>query len=246
MWLAFNLFSASGQTGHPGSVTFCTPTGAVLKIAPPLYEVLGISKWQYVFSSVPGAISNGWLPWTIMVIAMMFPLLNEPVTHVAFSVKKKDRIQGVLTFLLGYILIWTSAGLLFLLLPLFVATILAGQTKLVSSLVMSSGFLLSAVLIWHPGRPVRLTKCSLTMPINIGGWQLYRDSFWYGLKIGSACLSMCWPPMAALALAHHNLILMAVVTIVIIYERYLLPHTSKLVGYAWLIIAGILFGIQMV
>jgi len=246
MWLVVNLFSSPGQAGHPGSVTFCTSAGAILKTGLPAYAILGISKWQFILSSVPAAISNGWLPWMVMVIAMMFPLLNEPVTHVAFSVKKKDRTPGILTFLLAYTFVWTSAGMLFLLLPLFVDTILAGQTNFVNSLVMASGLLLSAALIWHPGRPIRLTKCSLTIPINIGGWQLYRDSFWYGLKMGLACLSMCWPPMAALSLTHHNLILMAAVSIVIVYERYLLPHTSKLAGYAWLIIAGILFSIQMV
>lgn len=68
------------------------------------------------------------------------------------------------------------------------------------------------------------------MPVRIRGWQLHGDSLIYGLGMGFTCLNMCWVPIAALMLAHHNITLMSVVTIVIIYERYFLRHTSKLPG----------------
>lgn len=62
---------------------------------------------------------------------------------------------------------------------------------------------------------------------------MHADSLYYGLKAGIACLVMCWGSMLALVLAHHHLVLMYIITIVLIYERYLVPHTSKLAGYAW-------------
>ena len=109
------------------------------------------------------------------------------------------------------------------------------------SIIKSAGFLLAAAWFWLPGRRIRMIKCSQTMPISIQGWQLHFDNLLYGLKMGLVCISMCWASMVALVLAHHNVFLMYVITIVLVFERYLLLHTSKLPCYTWLAIAFILF-----
>jgi predicted metal-binding membrane protein len=238
--LGMGLFNASQEMRHSaGHIIYCVPPGTI--------EVTGASahEIQPIYSQVLNTIPNGILPWVIMVVAMMFPLLNEPIRQVAFSVKRRDRYLGILGFLIGYTLTWTLAGLLFLLLPFFPDMLPGNQTHFVSALIKSSGFLLAATLTWLPSRAIKMTKCSQTMPIRIEGWQLQTDCVIFGLKMGFACLHMCWAPMAALMLVKHNIFLMYVITMVIIYERYLLPHTSKLPGYAWGAIALILFGIEM-
>jgi len=176
---------------------------------------------------------------------MMFPLLNEPIRHVAFSVRRKDRDFGIFWFFTGYAITWTVAGVLFRLLALFLDVMPVDQSHLLNSIIAGSGFLLAAAFTWHPARPLKMAKCGQTAPIRIHGWHLVSDSLFYGLKMGYACVNMCWAPMAALMLVHHNIVLMLAVTVVIIYERYLLPHTSKLPGYAWGVIAFTLFGIEM-
>jgi predicted metal-binding membrane protein len=238
-FLVMNLFTASHGINHSGAVIYCIPPGTVQVAAHPAYEIQSIS------SGIFTTISNGLLPWMIMVIAMMFPLLSKPIRHVAFSVKRKDRNFGIFWFLIGYTITWTVAGVLFLLLPFFLDMLIGDQTRLINGLIQSSGFLLAAALIWLPGRPLRMMKCDQTMPIRIQNWRLHLDSLSYGLKMGFACLNMCWAPMAALALVHHNIMLMYIVTIILISERYLLPHTSKFPGYAWGAIALILLCIEM-
>lgn len=232
-------FTASHAVKDPGPIIYCMPTGTVRVAGHSTYEI------QPVSSRILATISTGLAPWITMVVAMMFPLLTEPIRHVVFSVRRKDRKLGIFGFLVGYTITWTAAGVLFLLLPLFWDIVVGDQTPFVNGLSRASGFLLAAALIWLPARPVRMMKCGQTMPIRIQGWQLHSDSLFYGLKMGFACLNICWAPMAALMLAHHNVILMYVVTIVLFYERYLLRHTSKLPGYAWGALALTLFGIEM-
>lgn len=209
------------------------------------YQTKSIFREATVFSKAVATISKGMPSWIIMVIAMMFPLLNEPVRHVAFSVRSKDRDWCILGFLTGYIIIWSVAGMLFLLLPLFTDLITGIRSSLVNGLINMSGFLLAAILIWLPVRPVLMMKCGYTAPIRIRGWNRYADSISYGMKMGGHCLNTCWAPMAALMLSHHNIYLMFIVTFVIIYERYRLPHISKFTGYVWGVVAITLFGIEI-
>lgn len=217
----------------PGTIIFCIPQGTA------------ILKMGDISPGILTTLSNGLLNWVFMVIAMMFPLLNEPIRHVAFSVRRKDRKFGILWFLVGYTIMWTAIGLLFLLLPLFLNMFGSERMPLVMGLVTASFFALAAASVWFPNRPIRMTKCGQTMPIRIRGRQLHSDSLVYGLKIGFTCLKLCWAPMAALMLAHHNVLVMYLVTSVLIFERYLLPHTSRFSGYAWGIIALTLFGMNI-
>jgi predicted metal-binding membrane protein len=208
------------------------------------YGIRGIFEEKITYSAILTIVSNGMLPWIIMVVAMMFPLLNEPLRHVAFSLRRKNRYIGVFTFLAGYTVAWSAGGVLFLLLSFFLDGVVGAQTQ-VNYLIKASGFLLAAVLIWHPARPLKMARCGQTMPIRIQGLFLLFDSLFYGLKMGFDCLRMCWAPMAALMLAHHSIILMGIVTVIIIYERYSLSHTSKLPGYALGLIALTMFSIGM-
>jgi predicted metal-binding membrane protein len=244
-FLVANLFAAPHDGMHSGSITYCMPVAKAPVVGHLTYEGQNILEEEPLSSRILSMVLNGLPGWIIMVIAMMFPLLNEPLKHVAFSVKQKDRGFAISEFLIGYTLIWAIAGASFLSLPVICGIVVSHQTHFINGIVKASGFLLAAALLWYPARPVVMSKCSQTIPIRIQGWQLHFDSGYYGLKTGLACLAICWAPMAALMLAHHNFFLMYVVTIVLVCERYLLPHTSKLPAYAWGIIALTLFGIEM-
>jgi predicted metal-binding membrane protein len=238
--IAGNLFTNAHETGHLSLITYCTPHGIVKVLGHSPFELHAVWKEEPVYSRILTTISNGLVPWIIMIVAMMFPLLNEPIKHVAFSVKRKDRNLGIGGFLTGYLITWTAVGVALLLLSFLLNLIAGNLSHFTSYLITASGFLLAAVLIWHPGRPIKMTKCGQTAPIRIQRWHLFSDSLFYGMKMGINCLHTCWVPMAALVLAHHNIPLMCIVTAVIIYDRYLLPHTSRVTGYAWVTVAAAL------
>lgn len=225
VYLVMNLAATSHSAVVSNYVAYCGVPGAV--------------NVALAYPGIPTIIFNGFFPWLIMIVAMMFPLLNRPVRHVAFSVRQKDSVFVILSFLVGYTAIWLLAGAIFFLVDSLLAS---KQIKFIASYA----FLLSTVLVWQPVRPLMMMKCGQTMPIHIQGWQMYADTFFYGLIMSFYCLTICWAPMAALILAHHNALLMLAVTIVIIAERYLIPHNSKLPGYAWGVIAVTLFIIELI
>lgn len=240
-----NVYTGPGFHSPTGPIIYCMTSGSMQAEALPAEAIQTPLAAKGILAYIAQAITNGIVPWLLMVMAMMFPMLNGPVRHVFFAVRRRDRHAGILTFLLGYALAWTTAGLLFLITPLILDSITGPRGAYLNGLIKASGFLVAALLVWLPSRPTQLTKCSQTMPIRIGRPQLYTDCFRYGLKMGMVCLAMCWATMAALMLSHHSLLLMYIATVVLFYERYLLPHTSKLPAYAWMATALVLFGIEI-
>ncbi|MNJ84946.1 hypothetical protein D3C87_24100 [compost metagenome] len=237
--LLINPLVTTEKDNHSGNLILCTATDST-----PIETGSAFLKEADLSTRIFTAVSDGLPAWGIMIAAMMFPLLNEPIRHVAFSVRQKDRDKSILYFLFGYTIVWILSGVLFLLIPIVLNLIIVDQSSFLKGLIGSFGFLLAALSVWFPNRLEIMTKYNQTMPIRIQSPYLQTDSISYGLKMGIACMRMCWIPMIALMLAHHNLILMLVVTIILLYERYRLPHISKLPGYAWGIIAFVLFGIE--
>ena len=239
IWISLIINISIKPLPYAGSMIYCSPTGPFTAGGYTIDNQNIFTKdiSSYLFTTMSGNL----IQWFFMIVAMMFPLLNEPVRHVAFSVRRKEKNSAILFFLLGYTLIWSLLGIIFLIIPFFLETFINNKELLVNSLIKAAGFLLAAALVWFPGRPLKMVKCSQVDPIRINGFGLYYDGFVYGFKIGLICLNLCWVPMLALVLAHHNFILMFLVTIVLIFERYMLPHTSKLTSYNWLLLAGYVF-----
>jgi predicted metal-binding membrane protein len=184
--------------------------------------------------------------WSLMIIAMMFPLLNEPVKHVAHSVKGNDRNKAVFYFLSGYSMVWLMFGVSILALLQFFGRLDRNWSPWTIVVMRSCGFLLAMGCAWLPSRPVKMAKCSQTAPIRIQGMPLLVDALCYGWKMGRICVNVCWAPMTAMILYGHNAFLMYVLTIVLIYERYLLPHTSKISGSIWAAVGLLLFGTETI
>ncbi|GEM_PF-1704814 len=227
VWLFYSAFIAGGsvQMSHPSLVTM-------------VYGSTDLTDFLI-------QLSASMLPWMLMVIAMMFPLLNTQVEHVAFSLPRSERAKGVLSFLSGYSLTWLAVGAGLQLLIAVIDMLLAGRSAIFKASLPAVAFLLAAAVVWWPQRIVWMAACGLRMPLRINTWKSHLDSFNYGMKKGFVCARTCWIPMFALMLAHHNLWTMALVTLVLIYERYLIPHESKLIGYAWLLIAAFFTGLAL-
>jgi predicted metal-binding membrane protein len=190
-----------------------------------------------ILSSLFLTISHKIGPWIVMIFAMMFPLLQRSIRHVAFSVRNKDRIFSIIIFLTGYSIIWTISGIGFIAIPKIVELLITTNSKLYLPLIASTFFFLACLLSWHISRPKIMMKCELTVPIRLNGIERFKDILNYGIMIGINCLKMCWLVMLALMFASHDFILMGLVSIIVIAERYFVPHDSKISGFAWLIIS---------
>jgi hypothetical protein len=173
------------------------------------------------------AWSAGWL---FMVAAMMFPLLTEPVRTVAFASPRRRRHRSIVFFLIGYTLLWSGFGLA---LAAALQVVAIGKTASSLPIAAACGFALAAAWVWMPARRLALVACGRTMPLRTLGWRADLDCLHYGVVMGKTCVRTCWAPMAALMLAHHGLAEMALVALLLAYERYFLHHKSKLTGYFW-------------
>lgn len=235
-WLIGSSLMYIGEETLSGRLIYCMTSGSNIDTQE-LAPLKSIVKELSLFSRAHQVLSNGFLPWVIMIVAMMFPLLNEAIRHMAFSVKRADRDLGILTFLVGYTISWCIAGFLFLLIPLFIDILLGVHPEWIDTALAAFVFLITAVVIWFPSRATTMARCAQTMPIRIERGYLHLDGIKYGAWMGIACIRMCWLPMTGLMLAHHSVYLMLLVTVVVIIERYFVPHTSKLPCYAFGIIA---------
>lgn len=207
---------------------------------------MGLLKEGALQPSFLSVFGQSLISWVIMIFAMMFPLLRKSIRHVAISVRKKDREFGVTFFLVGYTVVWMIGGILYVSIP-FLFERIPNIPSMNLSLVLSAVLLIVVALkSWHPSREVVMMQCEVTIPIRIFGWSFVKDAFRYGLKIGWACFKMCWLAMLALVIAHHSLLLMAVFSIIVLTERYFVPHNSRLVGYAWMTLAAVMMVISFI
>jgi predicted metal-binding membrane protein len=186
------------------------------------------------------------ITWLVMMVAMMFPSV-APIT-LAFASVTRSRGEGVVptaTFVLGYLIVWTAAGLV----PLAVLQA-AGQilTSPPSWLPRVGGavIILAGIYQFTPLKDACLRACRTPLGFilshDFGGGPT--SAIRAGASHGLYCLGCCWALMAVLAvLGLMNVAWMAVFTAIFFIEKNvrrgeLLP---RVVG-----IASILGGLAVV
>ncbi|MCH8619012.1 DUF2182 domain-containing protein [Undibacterium sp. TS12] len=201
-------------------------------------------------SGMPDICSSSGLPsgqqfinmvvdWGLMIVAMMFPLLNEQIRHVASRMPANMRNAAIHWFLLAYTLQWLCTGLFIYGVSFStfssltaVTNKIAGQTTW-GNILPALSFALAAAWVCSPMRRNAQLACSRTIPMRIQGWRAWCDSLHYGVLSGSFCIRNCWAPMLALILAQHGLFLMILVASLLTYERYFLNYKSRALALAW-------------
>jgi len=148
----------------------------------------------------------GW--WLVMVVAMMLPMVINPVRNTASSSLWRRRHHAVSVFLVGYIGPWLVFGLI-VSLTLFE---LQRQAWFRRPIAVAATFAIA--LLWQFTRAKRrsLLACHRTRPLAPNGWRADRDCLRYGWMIGSWCFVSCWPLMLACAFTDHGLLAMVGVT----------------------------------
>jgi len=179
----------------------------------------------------------GWFlgVWVVMMAAMMFPSV-APTVLMYDRLREGHRARGqgaaadaTALFVLGYLLVWTAAGVaayglieLFRAIdPAFLAWDQAGRY------VTGGVILAAAVYQVTPLKHACLVKCRSPMMFLAERWRHGRaGGLELGLRHGAWCLGCCWALMAALfAVGLMSLGWMALVTAFIAGEK-LLPRPA--------------------
>lgn len=166
--------------------------------------------------------------WSLMVIAMMVPLVVGPIRTTAARSLWHRRHRAIAIFLAGYLTLWLAAGVAASLL----ASLLGVHGGSEHPLLVASGFALAAGWQLAPAKRRALNACHRTMPLAPRGSRADRDCFHYGVRIGVYCLTSCWALMLACMLMGHATAVLVGVSLVLAGERYLRRPGRRLLWLA--------------
>jgi predicted metal-binding membrane protein len=184
----------------------------------------------------------GWFlgVWVVMMAAMMFPSVAPTVALYAQMSRRRAPIAPLL-FAAGYLVCWTTAGLL------AYGVFDAGRSLLGDELTWSGAgrwiaggtLIVAAAYELTPLKDVCLSKCRSPLGFLVGSW---RDglsgALTMGVRHGAWCVGCCWALMASLfALGVMSLAWMAFVAAVIALEKTLPWGRAVTYGTALLLIA---------
>lgn len=162
------------------------------------------------------------LTWLVMMVAMMFPSV-APIT-LAFAAVTRSRGDGIwptAVFVVGYLVVWTAAGVV----PLGVLQVVnqiwmtppSWLPRLAGAVIIAAG-----IYQFTPLKDVCLRSCrsplGFVMTHNFGGGAPAAARA--GISHGLYCLGCCWALMAVLGvLGLMNLAWMAVIAAVFFVEK---------------------------
>lgn len=160
--------------------------------------------------------------WFLMLIAMMSPLLRDPIAFVWHRSLPYRRVQGILMFLFGYVAVWMlAAG------PLLAAGIALRMTFGQWAIYIA----VTVALLWRHTRwyRVSLGRCHLVRRINAFGIAADVSCLKYGLSNGRWCLAACWAWMLVpiVVSPRFHIVAMFMVSAFLIRERLHSPHPAQ-------------------
>jgi predicted metal-binding membrane protein len=162
--------------------------------------------------------------WAIMLLAMMPPLLAQPITHIVRSSRTRRRVRALFAFGVGYTFVWMLAGPLLMAMSrlLSMATDDDGAGALVAATLLA--------LVWTatPWHQVALNRGHRIKNLAVFGWRADLDAITYGIVHGAWCVASCWAWMLVpLGAGLHHSAAMIVVTLVMLIERLAAPARPK-------------------
>lgn len=164
----------------------------------------GQGNWPWLFLA----------SWTIMVIAMMPPLLAMSATHVIRSRIIRERARGLAAFAIGYGVVWFAAGI-----PITIAVI-ATATLLAMPWAAVAAFLVAFIYRKSPLGGRAHNRCHKVSRIGAFGAAADVECLFYGLRTGLACLAACWPwTLAVMLVGTGHAASMFFVTIYLFLDR---------------------------
>jgi predicted metal-binding membrane protein len=162
--------------------------------------------------------------WLVMLLAMMLPLIWQPLLHVWDRSLAERRGRATLLFLAGYFGVWMLVMTILELLA--VALRLAAGSELGAFLVA-----IGAAIAWQvmPVKARYLRGCHVLRPLPAFGLRADFASFRFGGEIGRSCMVACWAIMLVpLAGVGAHIPLMGMAALLMLCERYSAPRAVGL------------------
>ena len=155
--------------------------------------------------------------WTLMIMAMMFPLLVPMIGHVAARSYVFRRERSVALFVAGYALTCAAAATI-----ASIVLIVARSGLALLGLAPLAGLIGCALAaLWQvsAAKQRAINRCHGTAPLRPAGYAADRDAIQFGLLHGSRCVRACLPTMALPLLGSHGIGAMAVIFAILLAER---------------------------
>ncbi len=161
--------------------------------------------------------------WVVMMVAMMFPSVAPMVlTHARIVRSRGEGTIPTVSFVLGYLVVWTAAGLVPLAVIQLLGSSLAGPLSGWFPRLGGAVVLLAGAYQLTPLKNACLRACrsplSFVLSHDFGGGAPAAARA--GMSHGLYCLGCCWALMAVLAvLGLMNIAWMAVFAVVFFLEK---------------------------
>ena len=176
-------------------------------------------KMMFVHNS-PASLAAG---WAIMVVAMMGPMLTEPIRHIWVRSFARRRAPAITLYLAGYGMVWMVVGALLLTLAFMLASIVGS-----SSWPLAVALAAAAVWQFSPLKQMCLNRGHVHAALAAFGWPATRDALKFGVVHGFWCVGTCSMLMlAALLFAKGHLLAMGAATAFLVTERFERPATPQ-------------------
>jgi predicted metal-binding membrane protein len=140
--------------------------------------------------ATPGSLLASWAP---MMLAMMPPLLVQPLLHIRRQSFARRRWRGMLLFAAGYGTVWLAAGLPLLLLAWWLIALSPGAPY------PGAAFAFLAACAWQlsPAKQACLNGCHRQPALAAFGIDADLHALAYGAKHALWCVGACAPLMLA-------------------------------------------------
>jgi predicted metal-binding membrane protein len=166
----------------------------------------------------PGSLLAG---WSLMLAAMMPPLLAAPIAHVRQSSLVRRKGRAVAGFAAGYAAVWVAMAA-----PLGLLALLSKMTLGPAAFPAA----VAAALAWSasPAHRRLLNRAHRLRPISLFGLRADLDCLRFGAEHGLLCAATCWAWMLVPLLAggwHEAAMLSA--GAILLGERLSLPRAAR-------------------
>lgn len=220
-----------------------TPQAAALLTAAALAWV-AIIVWSPVGGAMAGrmefVLPTFLITWTVMMAAMMLPSVAPVASLYSRSIAERRALRLAL-FTGGYLVIWTSAGVLAFALGAFIGG-LADTNPSLGTAAGVGAYLVCGLYQLSPLKDRCLQHCRspLSLVLKYSSYQGSLRDFRVGLHHGAYCLGCCWSLMVVLlALGAMSIVPMVILAAIVMIEKLSIRGEtfSRLVGVASLALA---------
>ena len=166
--------------------------------------------------------------WFVMLLAMMMPLIWQPLDHVWDRSLAERRGRATLLFVVGYFGVW--------MLVMAILELLAVALRLAAgSEIGAFAAAVGVAIVWQmmPVKARYLRRCHVLRPLPAFGLRADFASFRFGVEIGRSCIVACWAIMLVpLTGEGAHIPLMGMAALLMLSERYAAPRAIGLPALA--------------